>query len=79
MFLENQKERPDRSDLRIYVLRENRRTYPRLKRARFANQRVEIFKPLVDVRYSQEEVVSTTVTPFLNSRRLGRKHPSAGT
>ena len=30
----------------------------RLKRARFANQRVEIFKPLVDVRYSQEEVVS---------------------
>ena len=30
----------------------------RLKRARFANQRVEIFKPRVDVRYSKEEVVS---------------------
>ncbi|GHU98998.1 thymidine kinase [Bacteroidia bacterium] len=30
----------------------------RLKRAKFANQRVEIFKPRMDVRYSQEEVVS---------------------
>lgn len=30
----------------------------RLKRARFANQKVEIFKPAIDIRYSQEEVVS---------------------
>ncbi|MCC8019568.1 MAG: thymidine kinase [Rikenellaceae bacterium] len=30
----------------------------RLKRANFANQRVEIFKPRLDVRYSEEEVVS---------------------
>ncbi len=30
----------------------------RLKRAKFANQRVEIFKPRIDVRYSEEEVVS---------------------
>ncbi|MEG0789674.1 MAG: thymidine kinase [Alistipes sp.] len=30
----------------------------RLKRAKFANQKVEIFKPRVDVRYSKEEVVS---------------------
>ena len=30
----------------------------RLKRARIANQKVEIFKPLIDVRYSQTEVVS---------------------
>ncbi len=30
----------------------------RLKRAKFANQRVEIFKPKIDVRYSVEEVVS---------------------
>ena len=30
----------------------------RLKRARFAKQRVEIFKPQVDTRYSEEEVVS---------------------
>ncbi len=30
----------------------------RLKRAKFANQRVEIFKPKMDVRYSEEEVVS---------------------
>ena len=30
----------------------------RLKRAKFANQKVEIFKPCIDTRYSEEEVVS---------------------
>lgn len=30
----------------------------RLKRAQFAKQRVEIFKPAIDVRYDEEEVVS---------------------
>ncbi|MBQ5730355.1 MAG: thymidine kinase, partial [Bacteroidaceae bacterium] len=30
----------------------------RLKRAKFARQKVEIFKPALDTRYSQEEVVS---------------------
>ena len=30
----------------------------RLKRARIANQRVEIFKPMIDTRYSDEQVVS---------------------
>ncbi|WP_405608652.1 thymidine kinase [Polaribacter sp. Asnod1-A03] len=30
----------------------------RLKRAQFAKQRVEIFKPAVDIRYDEEEVVS---------------------
>ncbi|MBN1769286.1 MAG: thymidine kinase [Prolixibacteraceae bacterium] len=30
----------------------------RLNRARIAKQRVEIFKPVVDVRYSEDEVVS---------------------
>ncbi len=30
----------------------------RLKRAKFAKQRVEIFKPAIDVRYSEDEVVS---------------------
>ncbi len=30
----------------------------RLKRAQFARQRVEIFKPSIDVRYSDDEVVS---------------------
>ncbi|MCC8036433.1 MAG: thymidine kinase [Rikenellaceae bacterium] len=30
----------------------------RLKRANFANQKVEIFKPRIDMRYSLEEVVS---------------------
>ncbi len=30
----------------------------RLKRARFAKQKIEIFKPRIEVRYSEEEVVS---------------------
>ncbi|MFA5735355.1 MAG: thymidine kinase, partial [Proteiniphilum sp.] len=30
----------------------------RLRRARIARQKVEIFKPALDTRYSQEEVVS---------------------
>lgn len=30
----------------------------RLKRAKFAKQRVEIFKPAIDTRYSEDEVVS---------------------
>ena len=29
----------------------------RLKRARFARQRVEIYKPTVETRYSEEDVV----------------------
>ena len=29
-----------------------------MRRAQFAKQRVEIFKPAIDVRYSQEDVVS---------------------
>ena len=30
----------------------------RLKRAQFAHQRVEIYKPAIDTRYSEEAVVS---------------------
>ena len=30
----------------------------RIKRATFANQHVELFKPAIDVRYDEEEVVS---------------------
>ena len=30
----------------------------RLNRAKIANQRVEIFKPRIDIRYSEEDVVS---------------------
>lgn len=30
----------------------------RLKRAQFANQKVEIYKPSVDIRYSEDQVVS---------------------
>lgn len=30
----------------------------RLKRVQFANQKVEIFKPIIDVRYSKENVMS---------------------
>jgi thymidine kinase len=49
----------------------------RLKRAQFAKQRVEIFKPAVDVRYDEEEVVShndtrirSTPVPVASNIRL---------
>ncbi|MFZ5941806.1 MAG: thymidine kinase [Bacteroidota bacterium] len=39
----------------------------RLKRARIARQKVEIFKPRIDVRYSEEEVVSHDENAILSS------------
>ena len=39
----------------------------RLRRAQFAKQRVEIFKPAIDVRYSEEEVVSHEGTSILST------------
>lgn len=44
----------------------------RMKRAKFAHQKVEIFKPAIDVRYSEEDVVthegqSINSTPVDNS------------
>lgn len=47
----------------------------RLKRAKFARQKVEIFKPQIDVRYSDEEVVShdensILSTPVTTSRNI---------
>ena len=44
--------------MRLYVLRQNRRLIRRLKRAKFARQRVEIYKPAIDTRYSEADVVS---------------------
>jgi thymidine kinase len=49
----------------------------RLKRAQFAKQRIEIFKPAVDTRYDEEEVVShndsrirSTPVPIASNIRL---------
>lgn len=47
----------------------------RMKRAQFAQQNVEIFKPIVDTRYSEEDVVShdqnaIRSTPVENSSNL---------
>ena len=39
----------------------------RLKRAKFARQRVEIFKPSIDTRYSEEEVVSHDQNAILST------------
>lgn len=39
----------------------------RLKRAKFANLKVEIFKPTVDIRYSEEEVVSHDSSSILST------------
>ena len=47
----------------------------RLRRAKFANQRVEVFKPKIDTRYDETKVVSHDATAILarpveNSARL---------
>lgn len=47
----------------------------RIKRATFANQKVELFKPAIDVRYDEEEVVSHDAnsmqsTPVHNSAEI---------
>ena len=47
----------------------------RMRRAQFAKQRVEIFKPAIDVRYSEEDVVShdhrtITSTPVESSASI---------
>jgi thymidine kinase len=39
----------------------------RLKRARFARQKVEIFKPRMEIRYSEEEVVSHDENSILST------------
>lgn len=39
----------------------------RLKRAKFAKQKVEIYKPSIDVRYSEEEVVSHDSNSILST------------
>lgn len=39
----------------------------RLKRAKYARQRVEIFKPLIDTRYSEQEVVSHDANSILST------------
>lgn len=39
----------------------------RLRRARFAQQKVEIFKPLVDTRYSENQVVSHDANAILST------------
>ena len=39
----------------------------RLRRAQFAKQKVEIFKPAIDVRYSEEDVVSHDQTHILST------------
>ena len=39
----------------------------RLKRAKFAKQKVEIFKPQIDTRYSEEQVVSHDANKILST------------
>ena len=39
----------------------------RLRRAKIANQRLEIFKPMIDKRYSEEDVVSHDATSIVST------------
>ena len=42
----------------------------RMKRAQFANLKVEIFKPSIDVRYSEEEVVSHDANAIIAAAQI---------
>ena len=44
--------------MRFHVLRQNRRADKETETGKFAKQRVEIFKPAIDTRYSEADVVS---------------------
>ncbi len=46
----------------------------RMKRAKFARQNVEIFKPQIDVRYSEEEVVSLVLSFKSNAKLIAPKY-----
>ncbi len=46
----------------------------RLKRAKFAKQKVEIFKPLIDTRYSDERVVSHDENEFRSTPVASASH-----
>ncbi|MBQ7550645.1 MAG: thymidine kinase [Bacteroidales bacterium] len=39
----------------------------RIRRANFANQKIELFKPAIDVRYAEEEVVSHDSTSMIST------------
>ena len=49
----------------------------RLKRARFAKQRVEIFKPAIDTRYSDADVVSHDANAIASTPHRLSKQPVA--
>jgi thymidine kinase len=46
----------------------------RLKRAKYAKQRVEIYKPAIDVRYAEEAVVSHDANSILSTPVQGSQH-----
>ena len=56
-----------RGDLWIDVLGQNGKLLRRLRRAKFAKQHVEIFKPSIDTRFSPEEVVSHDKNTILST------------
>ena len=63
MFLENHAKPQrtiwmDRSDLWFNVFRKTEELIRRLKRAQFANQKIEIFKPAIDNRYDDQMITS---------------------
>lgn len=39
----------------------------RIRRANFANQKIELFKPAIDIRYAEEEVVSHDSTSMVST------------
>ena len=54
-----------RSHLRKYVFRKSEELIRRVRRVQFAKQKIAVFKPRLDNRYSEEEVVSHNGTKVI--------------
>jgi thymidine kinase len=79
MFLENQISGTERGWIEVICgsmfSGKTEELIRRLKRAKIANQKIEIFKPQIDIRYSEEQVVShdsnmLSSTPVTNSSSI---------
>ena len=50
----------------------------RLRRVQIARQKVQIFKPAIDDRYSRDEIVSHSEMKIAERGELGRSRPRGG-
>ena len=57
----------DRSNRRFYVFGKTEELIRRLRRAQIANLKVEIYKPAIDKRYNEQQIVSHNSMSLLST------------